>query len=295
MKRIPLYEISGVAASGTATIHLDQLIGYRIHSIILQHGFASGTNTLAGGATNVSEIRFIVNDVVRRRVSGTQLRDLLLRNGTAFDFTGLPNTAPGVAMTIPFAEAWRQDRDQREITAFPTRWGGKKNPLQQVGGLRLEVALAAASTPTLVAYAVVTEEVPDVAFPSMIDWQPWSIPAGSTLFDYSVQANGVLVAAALYPDSGGSNAATRVKVVSDGETVHDLSNTANLQDLTFNGSTPAASGRTASVYDLVFDRDDNLARALPLTNRTVVLSITAGSAMSGTITAVAEVLKPIAG
>jgi hypothetical protein len=294
MQKIPVYEVGPVAASKTVVIRLEQLIGRRIHGLILEHGYASGTNTVAAAATNLSEIRLIANNVVKRRVSGTQLRDLLLLNGTIYDGQGVPNTAPGVALTMPFSEAWRQDRDQRDITAFPTRWGGGKNPLQQLGSLWLELDLGAASTPTVVVWAVVDDVVPDVANPAMIEWQPWSIPAGSTNFDYSIKQQGVLVALSLYPDSGGSRPCTRAKLVIDEVVKFDLEDSPNFADLIFNGVTPTASGRTASVFDIVLDRDDNLARAEALTQRTALLSIwaTAG-AMSGTITGVAQVLRGI--
>ena len=88
----------------------------------MEHGYASGTNTIAAAATNISEIRMLVNTRVQRTISGTQLRDPLLLNGTAYDCVSgtVPNTAPGVPFFIPFAEPWRADAADRDALAWPT-------------------------------------------------------------------------------------------------------------------------------------------------------------------------------
>jgi hypothetical protein len=62
-----------VAASKTTLLELP--IGPRYHGIILQHGFSAGTNTIAGAAANISDIRLKVNGRIQRQHSGTQRRD----------------------------------------------------------------------------------------------------------------------------------------------------------------------------------------------------------------------------
>src|SRR6185503_4613360 len=70
-QRIQLRNVSNVAASKTAILEIP--IGPRYHYINLQHGYASGTNTIAAAATNVAEVRQKVNGRVQRVASGTQL------------------------------------------------------------------------------------------------------------------------------------------------------------------------------------------------------------------------------
>src|SRR5207253_10427207 len=75
----------------TLSLH-DAFRSLRYHYVLLQHGYSAGTNTIAAAATNISEIRVTVNGRVQRRISGTQLRDMNVLNGTGYDFTGVPNT-----------------------------------------------------------------------------------------------------------------------------------------------------------------------------------------------------------
>src|SRR5438093_10978921 len=105
--RIQLRNVQNIAASKTALIELP--VGMRYHYVVLLHGYSAGTNTIAAAATNVAEIRVKVNGRTQRIISGTQLRDMNIVNGTGFDCTGVPNTAPGVSFPLFFAEPWRKD------------------------------------------------------------------------------------------------------------------------------------------------------------------------------------------
>ncbi|HVV00274.1 MAG TPA: major capsid protein P2, partial [Verrucomicrobiae bacterium] len=105
-KRIQIRNVQNVAASKTALINLP--VGDRYHYVVLQHGYSAGTNTIAAACSNITEIRVKVNGRVQRVISGTQLRDMNLLNGTQYDCTGLPNTAPGVSFPIFFREQWRE-------------------------------------------------------------------------------------------------------------------------------------------------------------------------------------------
>lgn len=250
------------------------------------HGYAAGTNTIAAAMTNISEIRVKINNRVQRRFSGTQLRDLNLNNGAQYDAVSgeVPNTAPGVSMSIFFAEPWRKDTVSQDALALPTAWqGGSYKSFQ------IEVDLGAASTPTLIAWAITDE----VAFkdPQMLTKiLPQSIGAAGTKFDFTLnEQDGFLTQVSLYPDSGGSNAATPVTLRKGSLILHELTAAANKAVLLQSDMTPAASGRTANIYDIVLDHDDTLDSALPLTTaRDVSLTIEAGSAMSGTITAMIQ-------
>jgi len=267
--------VSNVAASKTALIEVPRL--GRIHAVILEHGYASGTNTIAAAATNIAGVRVNVNGRTQRKYgSGTELRDDNLLRGTAYDCVGVPNTAPGVSFPILFAEPWRMDEADQDRLAWEAR---------EFDSFQIEVDLGAASTPTLVASVVYS---PDrVQSPGVVTVDRISIPASGTSFDYNQLSNlDWLQAISLYMDSGGSNPTTQVDLRADGTLIRELTNSANKALLQNSGLTPAASGRTASIYDVVLDHDDVLNSALDTRNvKSTNLTIAAGSAMSGTIVA----------
>ncbi len=272
-KRIQLRNIQNVAASKTALI--DCPIGPRYHYIVMQHGFAAGTNTIAGAMSNILEIRVKVNGRVQRVFSGTQLRDLNLLNGTGYDSTGLPNTAPGVSVPLFMAEPWRDDEVDQDALAW------KSNLWES---FQIEVDFSSASTPTLVAYAV-TDTMTATKPEGIVKVIRNNTGAQGTQFDLlGLDRKEYIQQISLYPDSGGSNATTLVTFRLNGEVIHELSNTANTALLTQFRMTPAASGRTANVYDLVFDHDGLLSSAVNLDGaKDVSVTVTAGSAMSGTL------------
>lgn len=281
--RIQARNVANVAASKTVLIDLP--VGKRYHRLILEHGYSSGTNTAAAAATNITEVRVKANGRIQRRFSGTQLRDLNLLNGTQYDFQGVPNTAPGVAIPIFFAEPWRIDARDRDALAWPTfGWDT----------FQVEVDLGAASTPTLVCSAIVDNFQPQSAS-LLVKQFPQSFSAGGTSVDIAtIDRRDFLQQISFYPDSGGSNAATRVTMRLNGEILHELTASANKSLLVNSEITPAASGRTSNVYDMVLDHDDLLGSAVSLNGaRDLTFTVEAGSAMSGTITAMVQRLGPL--
>lgn len=277
-RRIKARSVSNVAASKTALIDLPT--GPRYHALTLQHGFASGTNTIAGAIANITEIRILVNDRVQRVFSATQLRDLNILNGTTFDCQGVPNTAPGVSLPIYFAEPWRKDSKSQDALAWTS--AGFKS-------FRVEVDLSTASTPTLTCTAVVDDFVPQVQ-PLYVTVRRQQVAAAGTSFDITtIDKVGLLQQVSLYADSGGSNKATIVTVRRDGNIVHELPYADNFALLTNNDMTPTASGRTASIYDVVFDHDDLLNSSLVVEGaKELTFTVEAASAMSGSVTAIVQ-------
>lgn len=278
--KVQLRSVSNVAASKTALIEIP--CGDRCHAVILQHGYTAGTNTIAAAHTNISEIRVKVNGRVQRTMSGTQLRDMNLLNGTAYDSisTEVPNTAPGVSVPIFFAEPWRKDARDQDALAWPT------NGWQS---FQIEVDLGAASTPTLVAHAIFDTYRPEKPM-GITKWIRQSFPAAGTSFDIpTIDRRDYLTQVSLYADSGGSNEASKVTLRKDGAILHELTNTANKAMLQQNAMAPVASGRTAKIYDLVLDHDDLLGSAVDLNgSRDLTLTVEAGGAMSGTVTGIIQ-------
>ena len=278
-RRIPLRNVQNVAASKTALIECP--VGPRYHQIILQHGYTAGTNTIAAAATNISEIRVKVNGRVQRTSSGTQLRALNIANGSVYDAvsTEAPNTAPGVSFPLFFAEPWRKDVVDADGLAWQTsKWAS----------FQIEVDLSTASTPTLLAWAVVDDFVsPGNAVTPIVKWIRQSIGASGTSQDITtLDRRDFLQQVSIYDASGGG-ATSRVTLRKDGEILHDLTTSANAALLQQNGMTPA-SGR----YDLVLDHDDLLSSAVDL-NGARDLSITVEStSMSGSLVLIVQRLGP---
>ncbi len=288
--RVQLRDISTVAASGSVLINLP--IGPRYHSVIIQHAYAAGTNTAAGAATNLNQIRVKLNGRSQRTVTGTQLRDLMLLNGTGFDIdaTLTPNTAPGTAFTIPFAEPWRKDARDQDALAWATRWAKTNaNGATAYELFQIEIDLGAAATPAIVAWAVIDGFVPDTQ-PGIVKWIRQSYGASGTSFDISqFDRRDFYTQISIYPDSGASNVISKATFRRDGVILHEMTNTANRALLLGSQMTPAASGRTASIYDLVFDHDDLLGSAVNMNGvRDCQLTIEAAAAMSGTSTLIIQ-------
>lgn len=284
--RIQLRNVQNVAASKTALITIP--IGQRFHYIVLEHGYTAGTNTVAAAASNITEIRVKVNGIVMRTFSGTQLRDINLLNGTTYDCLGVPNTAPGVSFPIFFAEPWRKSPGDQDGTAWPTEgWDS----------FQIEVDLGAASTPTLVATAVTDAFVPNIPVRDRLITKVirQQIGANGTSFDVSSLAKrDYLQQISIYPDSGASLEPSKVTLRLNSQILHELEDSANQALLTNHGMTPAASGRTANIYDLVLDHDDLLGSAVLLNGaRDLTLTIEAASAMSGTTTMLIQRFGPV--
>jgi hypothetical protein len=282
--RTQIRAVSNVAASKTALIDLP--CGPRYHRIVLDHGYAAGTNTVAAACTNISEIRVKSNSRVQRVVSGTQLRDINLLNGTAFDGQGAPNTTPGVSLPIFFGEPWRETPADQDALAWAT-----------AGWLsfQIEVDLGAATTPTLSAWAIVDDFVPPAnSNPGIVKWIRSSFPASGTSYDITtLDRRDFLQQITIYPDSGASNQPTPVTFKRNGLILSEGDYLTNNGFLINSQMTPTASGRTAGLYDIVFDHDGLLSSSIPMDGtRDVTLTIQAGSAMSGSQTLIIQRLGP---
>ena len=289
LRQVKLRNVQNVAASKTCLIDLP--IGPRYHTILLEHGYASGTNTIAAAMANLSEIRLKIDGKVRRVFSGTQLRDLNLFNGTQYGGTGVPNTSPGSAIAIHLAEVWRKDVDSQIFGAIPTVWNrgaGKFSSFQ------LEIDIGAASTPTLVAAALVDDVVPTLAAsqaaPSIVEIQRLSVGAAGTTVDIStIDKKGVLLQLSLYSDSTNDNQASNIELRKNGQVIKEFTSSGNFALLSAMDMYPTASGRTAKITDIVFDPTDVLRNGEDLSNAAeLTLTVSAASTMAGTITAIAQ-------
>jgi hypothetical protein len=253
--RIQIRNVTNNGASATSLVELPLIKG-RYHSISIGHGYASGTNTVAAALTNISLIRLLANGRVQRQFTGTELFDLNTLNGLGYGpVTGvLPNSGStngykGVISTIYFGEPWRKDaRDQDALALSTTGFES----------LALEITLGAASTPKLDVFAVVDNVLTAKAMP-FCKVVRQTLGASGTSWDWpSMDKKDLLTQVSFYADL------TKVTARKDNVIIHENPLEVNDTLLTQSGMTPNASGRTANLYDVVFDHDDLLGSAINL-------------------------------
>jgi hypothetical protein len=268
--KIKLRNVQNVGDSKTVLI--DCHIGKRYHYIVIQLAYSSGTNTVAGAVAHFTNLRVKINGRTQRNYAqitsngsaitgGQVLRDLNINNGTAYDMTGVPNTGDGVSFPLYFNEPWRKDAADQDAPAWATSgW----NSLQIE--IDMSAAIASSGSPAIVAYAVVDDLQVDKQ-QGIVKVLKVDAPAGGKSFDITtIDKKDYLQQVTLYPDSGGSsNTFTEVDLRINGQIWHELSQTANTALITNYAMTPAASGRTSSLYDLVADHDDLLGSSVLLT------------------------------
>ena len=293
-RRIQLRNVSNVALGKTALIDLP--CGPRYHAVFLEHGNGHATNTVATAAANITEIRVKINGRVQRTISGTQLRDMNILNGAAYDGNGVPNTAPGVCLPIFFAEPWRKSPADQDALAWPSAG---------FSSFQIEVDLGSTASPTLVASAAV-DDMQVGKLTGIVKWLRQSFASSGTSFDIStIDRRDWLQQISLYsagyspgltvpgtPVAAGV-LASKVTLRKDGLILHELTASSNLGLNSNYGMLPSQTVRGPGIYDLVLDHDDLLGSAVQMDSaRDIVLTVESGSAMSGTLTAIVQRFGP---
>lgn len=287
--------VQNVAASSTVLIDLP--VGPRYHKVTLEHAFTDASPTIAEAMANITEIRVKANGRVQRVHSGTQLRDLNVLNGPAYDCQGSSGTAPGVSFPIFFAEPWRDDPRDQDALAWPT--AGFQS-------FQIEAALGAAAAPTMVASCVVDNFAPSgdakLGFSKILRL---ALPASGSQFDIStIDRRDYLTQISIYPDTTPA-APTLVTIRRDGEIIHELTRSANFAHLMnnlmhprlaayTNDSAIAAPARTAGIYDIVFDHDGLLSSAVAMDGvRDFTLTVNHAGWAGGTCTMLIQRIGPL--
>lgn len=279
MRKFEIYsrKIKSITGNGSGKIKITPTPGKRLYAVQFGYKYAGGTNTLAGAMTTLTELRVKVGSKVRWRLTGTQLRDFCLLRGTTFDFNGTPNDNNGCQVTVPLAPEWFLPNVQDALAWNPALLGG-------------DITIEIDSTATVTITNAFERVNDDLTAPSagILTLEVITPVAGGTAFyvEKEIDITGSLVSASIYPDSGGSNEITPASLLVGPDDVfaHEtLTSAENDEQLERASLTPAASGRTANVYDIVFVKDDGLGRALDLSAwGSAKLKVEAGSAMSGT-------------
>jgi hypothetical protein len=265
--------IKAITGNSSGSLIITPSANKRVHNIQVQLTYANGTNTLAGLMTALTEIRWKVGTVVRSRLSGTKLRDFVLLHGTTYDFNGLPNT--GAQVTIPFSPEWFLDNVADALAWNPALLGGA-----------ISVEIDSNASLTAVAYERVSDNL-DAPSAGIITLEEIKPVAGGTAFfvEKEIQLKGRLLSASIYPDSTNSNEITPASLTGpDDVYAHEaLTSAQNDEELERYSLTPAASGRTANIYDIVPVKADMLSRGYDLAAwGKAKIKVEAAGAMAGT-------------
>lgn len=284
MPEIYTRRLKAITGDGTANPRITPSANKRIHSLQLQLTYAAGTNTLAGLAAALTEIRVLVGTKPRWRLNGTQLRDFLLLFGTTFDWNGLPNT--GAQITLPFAPEWFLENVADSLAWNPALLGGP-----------ITVEIDSTMALTCVVYERVSDDLNAVSS-GIITLEVIKPVAGGTAFFVEKELNpvGRLMLASIYPDTTNNNAITPASlfVGPDDTYAHEaLTSAQNLEALERFSLTPSATGRTANLYDMVFVKGDALSRAIDLARwGSAKFKVEAAGAMAGTCSILLARLEP---
>jgi len=250
-------KIKGITGNGTLNVKIEPSLGKRLHSLVLLIVTTGGTNTVAALATAITEIRVLVGTNVRRRITGTQLRDYQLLNGTAYDWTTVPNT--GTNLEIPFAEEWFIAN-----VADALAW----NPAILGAPITVEIDFAGVTTATVTAYERISDDL-NAPSAGIITWETIKPVVGGTetFAEKEITQRGKLIQASIYGDAGTMTAAALI-VGENGTYAYELLNMATNRDLILRGGmNSAATNRTANIYDMVFVRGDALHHAIDLNRK----------------------------
>lgn len=266
--------IKTITGNGSTRLKIEPSKNVRLFSLLCTMTYAGGTNTLAALMTAITEVRYKVGTTVRAKFTGTKLRDWMLLHGTPYDFNGLPNT--GAQVTLPFSPEFFTDIIHDALAWNPARLGGD-----------ITVEIDSTATLTVVAFEELAENL-DADSAGILTYETISPVAGGLQFftNKELELRGRLLSASVYPDSGGSNEITPCGLLLENDVFahEDLTSAQNDETLERKGLTPAASGRSANVYDIVFTKNDMLSRGIDLAaHGKARIKIQAGSAMSGTV------------
>lgn len=163
-RKIPLNQIEGVVAGGTAIVNLPR--GPRYHAIVLEYKTStSGGSTEANMEAELLEVRVDVDEVTQRKASASEIFDINRTKGIT------PNVGSAVGyLPIFFSEPQRETKAKKEATAFGT---------MGVDSFKIEVDIASgASAPILGGYAIID----DVSEPpaGIVKWKRNVITVGAT-------------------------------------------------------------------------------------------------------------------
>lgn len=272
--------------SGTTSLTIIPTALQRLHSLTISLTYSGGTNTLAALAAVLTGIRVLAGSRKLWNLKGAKLRDWLLLHGTTYDWNGLPNAA--AIVTLPFAPEWFTDIIADGLALNPALLGAP---------IRVEIDGSTALTVNN-AFEETSDDLNADSY-GVLTLETISPVAGSTAFAVKqpeIELRGRLLSVSVYPDSTNSNEITPCSLQAfPGELfIHQqLSSAENDERLERYSLTPAASGRTANIYDIVLVKSDMLSQGLDLPGAgKCYVKVEAAATMAGTCDIVLCRLEP---
>ena len=278
--------VKQVVGNGTANHKIAFTPDKRVFGCQVDLVFPSGTSydTMAECMTNILAIRPLVGskNIWGDKLTGTLYRDANLLHGTTYDFNINTGTNT-VQLTLMFAPEWFIETVQDLLALNPKLLGA---PIS----LELDFTSGIAVTSTVWEFISDDLDAPSVGFLAFEVIKPKAAGTEFVVAQPEFKSIGALLAASIYADSGASNEITPVsfQVGTNKRFAHEnVSSAQNDEELERKGLTPAASGRTANIYDFVPVKGDSINRAIDLAAAgQSFFTIGAASAMSGTSTIV---------
>ena len=270
MMVVKLLPFNNVAANQTATVDLNNLLGYTVERLILLLG---GTFTKA----QITAIRVLANGKIIFQSTGS-------RTDTRMQFRGIGASA--TALTIDFAEIRSKTSLGQNIGCIDTTVG--------VQNLKMEIDIGGATGPTLAGFAEVAppqtrpEEQATRSLIARIHEATITIGAAGT-FSLPIPHFQVADGGSIFKRVSVFSAnMTALTIKKNGVIVHDTSKTLN----DFNQPEYRRVAQ-AGLYVADFIVDDNQANVLNTRDAQTVEALGTFSATE-TITIVSEVLEPLA-
>lgn len=264
MTEIHTRRIKAIAGSGTGSVKVVPPTNKRIHGLGFTLTWASGVSTagdtLAEQLAAVTSIRAYGGTTKRWDISGVRLRDLCLLHGTVQDFDAVSTYVAQIY--LPLAPDWYIANVSDSLAWNPAK----------MGQITVELDIAALNTsyyPAVTGYARVSDDL-DAPSSGIITLETITPVAGGTSFyiEKELAPRGRLVEAAFYPATGTGTypvQAASLLVGRDETPVYEDIMDEETADIVGRASdTPTASGRSSSIYDMVFVRGDALANSINL-------------------------------
>jgi hypothetical protein len=277
-RQIQLRDVGPVAAGRTCQVVCP--VGPRYKAIFFSVGDTAAANGNAPAVATIGEMRLNYLGGIQRKVTATSQDAILTRFGVRFAsrsaISGGANGTGRRHYAMWFSEPWRKRSPDDDVTALQTGFFGKSDQLI------LELDIIAGVTPALEAWALV-DDFNGGAPHKIVKWDTFNVGAVGAVVNFSKL------------DKKDDYLQLSVFDTSDAKTIDTL----RLEQ----GSIPVIDNMTkqqnetvllgaadvdeaAGVFDLVFDKDDDLRGGIPAQGLTLIATLSAAAA--GTMDIVAQ-------
>lgn len=277
-RTIQLRDVGPVAAGRTCQIVCP--VGPRYKAIFWSAGNTAAGDGNAPAVTIIGEIRLNYLGGIQRKVSASNQDAIYTRYGARFAsrsaISGGANGTGRRHFGIWFSEPWRKRSPDDDVTALQTGFFGKSDQLI------LEVDIAAGVTPSLEAWALVDDFNGGKPHP-MVKWDTFNVPAVGTPINFAkLDKKDDYLQMSIFDTS---DAKTIDTVRLEQGSIPIVDNVTKQQNETMLLGA-ADVDEAAGLYDIVFDKDDDLRGGIPAQGLTLIA--TPSAAANGTMDVVTQ-------